>query len=150
MILLRTTGTRFKSIRFLLTDTQVSRDTKTLVSNVARRKLAEPDLVHPILQSIQLISDEARRCLLDTDMSRAEQIGTLERLMDENHGHLVSLGVGHAALEAVKAKAGEMPWGLHTKLTGAGGGGCAVTIVPDGEFDSLTLSLSHSLPRSVR
>lgn len=125
---------RFKSIRFLLTDTQISRDTKTLVSNVARRKLQEPDLVNPILRSIQLISDEARRCLTDTEMSRSEQIATLEKLVDENHGHLVTLGVGHAALEAIVAKTGEKPWGLHTKLTGAGGGGCAVTIIPDGEF----------------
>lgn len=65
-------------------------------------------------------------------MPRLAQVSTLEKLIDENHAHLVSLGVGHPALEAVKAKAGEQPWGLHTKLTGAGGGGCAVTIIPDG------------------
>ena len=88
--------------------------------------------MNPILKSIQAISDEARRCLSDSDMQRTTQVSTLEKLMDENHAHLVSLGVGHPALEAVKAKAGEHPWCLHTKLTGAGGGGCAVTIIPDG------------------
>ncbi|SCZ87567.1 BZ3500_MvSof-1268-A1-R1_Chr2-2g05033 [Microbotryum saponariae] len=121
----------FKSIRFLLTDTKVSRNTKALVEGVAKRKLNEPDLVNPILSSIQAIADEARRCLLDTEMERKEQLRTLEGLIDQNHAHLVSLGVGHAALEAIKAKTGEEPWKLHTKLTGAGGGGCAVTIIPD-------------------
>ncbi|KAL8293719.1 hypothetical protein RQP46_000420 [Phenoliferia psychrophenolica] len=128
----------FKSIRFLLTDTKVPRDTKTLVAGVARRKLEDPDLVNPILQSIQAISDEARRCLSDSDMERAMQFSTLEKLIDANHDHLVSLGVGHPALEAVKAKAGEHAWGLHTKLTGAGGGGCAVTIIPD-DFEEASL-----------
>ncbi|ORY70619.1 Cys/Met metabolism PLP-dependent enzyme-domain-containing protein [Leucosporidium creatinivorum] len=135
----------FKSIRFLLTDTKVSRDTKTLVAGVARRKLEEPDLVNPILKSIQAISDEARRCLTDSDMSRSTQLSTLEKLIDENHSHLVSLGVGHASLEAVKAKTGEQPWGLHTKLTGAGGGGCAVTIIPDDFSESSLTDLKAAL-----
>ncbi|KAK4046828.1 cystathionine beta-lyase [Microbotryomycetes sp. JL201] len=128
----------FKSIRFLITNTKVPRDTKTLVAGVARRKLEEPDLVNPIMRSIQGIADEARRCLTDTDMPRETQLATLEKLIDENHSHLVSLGVGHASLEAVRAKTLQQPWGLHTKLTGAGGGGCAVTIVPD-KFDETLL-----------
>jgi hypothetical protein len=81
-------------------------------------------------------------------MSRDTQISTLEKLIDENHSHLVSLGVGHAALEAVKAKTGEQPWGLHTKLTGAGGGGCAVTIIPDGDSAFCLVSTpTHALLR---
>lgn len=94
-------------------------------------------MINPVLQAIQTISDEARRCLSDTEMSRREQIGTLEQLIDSNHEHLVTLGVGHPALEAIKAKTASQPWGLHTKLTGAGGGGCAVTIIPDGKRSKL-------------
>lgn len=99
-------------------------------------------MINPILKAIQAISDEARRCLLDTEMSRAEQISTLETLIDNNHSHLVTLGVGHAALEVVKRTTMEQPWGLHTKLTGAGGGGCAVTIIPDGthRFDLIMIN----------
>ncbi|KAM0752517.1 cystathionine beta-l [Meredithblackwellia eburnea MCA 4105] len=129
----------FKSLRFLLTDTKVPRDTKTLVAGVAKRKLQEPDVVNPILESIQSISDEARRCLSDSDMPRATQFATLEKLIDTNHAHLVTLGVGHPTLEAIKAKAAEQPWALHTKLTGAGGGGCAVTLIPD-DFSEESLS----------
>lgn len=56
-------------------------------------------------------------------------------MIDENHGHLVTLGVSHPALEAIRAKTALEPFGLKTKLTGAGGGGCAVTLIPDGELD---------------
>lgn len=122
----------FRSIRFLLTDTKVPRDTKTLVAGVAARKQQEPDYIGSLLSAIQHISDEARRCLTDTDMDRAEQLGTLQNLVDRNHQYLVSLGVGHEALEVIRAKTAAEPFHLHTKLTGAGGGGCAVTIVPDG------------------
>ena len=52
--------------------------------------------------------------------------------MDENHRHLVSLAVSHPSLERIKAITKEEPYGLSTKLTGAGGGGCAVTLLPDG------------------
>lgn len=51
--------------------------------------------------------------------------------MRENHQHLVSLGVSHPALESIKEKTAT-PYRLSTKLTGAGGGGCAVTLIPDG------------------
>ncbi|BGP17551.1 hypothetical protein JCM10213_004092 [Rhodosporidiobolus nylandii] len=120
-----------KSTRFLLTDTKVPRDTKTLVAGVAKRKLEEPDTINPLLTSIQSISDSAFSVLSSTSLPRAEQLAELSKLVEQNHQHLVSLGVGHAALEAVRSKTREQPWGLATKLTGAGGGGCAVTVVPD-------------------
>ncbi|KAI5475406.1 cystathionine beta-lyase [Pseudohyphozyma bogoriensis] len=135
----------FKSIRFLLTDTKVPRDTKTLVAGVAKRKLQEPDVVNPILSQIQAISDEARRTLTDTEIDRSVQLSVLEKLIDENHSHLVTLGVGHPALEAIKAKAGGAPWNLHTKLTGSGGGGCAVTIIPDDFEEAQLVALKQAL-----
>ncbi|GAA5952602.1 hypothetical protein JCM3765_002219 [Sporobolomyces pararoseus] len=121
----------FKGLNFLLTDTQVPRDTKTLVAGVAKRKLEEPDTINPLMTSIQTISDVAQKTLTSTSLSRADQLAELNRLIDQNHQHLVSLGVGHAALEAVRSTTKEEPWKLSTKLTGAGGGGCAVTILPD-------------------
>lgn len=51
--------------------------------------------------------------------------------MKENHEHLVTLGVSHPSLETIREKTAS-PHGLTTKLTGAGGGGCAVTLIPDG------------------
>jgi mevalonate kinase len=122
----------FKSIRFLLTDTQIPRDTKTLVAGVAAKKASDPEYINGLLQEIQHVADQAVIALDSDNLSRREQIGRLEKLVDRNHELLSMLGVSHAALEAIKIKAAQSPYGLHTKLTGAGGGGCAVTVVPDG------------------
>lgn len=55
-----------------------------------------------------------------------------QTLIEENHAHLCTLEVSHASLEAIKAKTAL--YDLHTKLTGAGGGGCAITLIPDGKY----------------
>lgn len=126
----------FASIRLLLTDTRVPRDTKSLVAGVGAMKASQPELVNRILDQIQGISDEAAS-LLTSSTARATLVSRLGELMRANHTHLRTLGVSHPSLEAVvetTAKAG-----LATKLTGAGGGGCAVTLVPD-EFDDAALA----------
>jgi hypothetical protein len=142
-------GHRFKSFRFLLTDTTVPRDTKSLVAGVSARKAKEPEVIEPLLAAIQDVSDEVRRCLTDTDMSRSDQISVLESLIDSNHSYLVQLGVSHPSLEAVRAKTASEPFKLHTKLTGAGGGGCAYTLVPDGQFARSLLLWSSGLTFGV-
>lgn len=48
----------------------------------------------------------------------------------------MTLGVSHPSLEVIRSRTAE-PYGLSTKLTGAGGGGCAVTLVPDGMYPFL-------------
>lgn len=126
----------FDSIRLLLTDTRVPRDTKSLVAGVAAKKAAEPSVVEPVLVRIQGISDEAQ-LLLTQNGARGDLIARLEDLMRENHVHLRTLGVSHPSLEAVVRTTAQV--GLATKLTGAGGGGCAVTLIPD-EFDDAALA----------
>lgn len=60
-----------------------------------------------------------------------------QALINENHAHLVTLGVSHPTLEAIRVKTAAHPYALSTKLTGAGGGGCAVTLVPDRVYPTL-------------
>ncbi|KAK0469897.1 cystathionine beta-lyase [Desarmillaria tabescens] len=121
----------FKSFKFLLTNSKVPRDTKKLVAGVGQKKIDEPEVVAGLLKSIQSISDEARRALADPEMPREVLLAAISALIRENHKHLVSLGVSHPALELIRSTTGAAPYGLSTKLTGAGGGGCAVTIIPD-------------------
>ncbi|KAF8685702.1 Cystathionine [Rhizoctonia solani] len=135
----------FKSIRFLLTDSQVPRDTKKLVAGVGQMKADRPALVTEILNRIQAISDEAQRALGDPELERGKMLAGIEALMDENHGHLVTLGVSHPVLEQIKNITAKHEYGLHTKLTGAGGGGCAVTLIPDDFSESKMTSLINDL-----
>ncbi|KAF8624533.1 hypothetical protein AX15_005842 [Amanita polypyramis BW_CC] len=127
----------FRSLRFLLTNSKVPRDTKKLVAGVGELKAREPELVDKILESIQSISDEARRALADPELTRDSLLSALSAFINENHGHLVTLGVSHPSLEAIREATASL-YGLSTKLTGAGGGGCAVTLIPD-DFDNESL-----------
>ncbi|CAE6447543.1 unnamed protein product, partial [Rhizoctonia solani] len=102
-------------------------------------------LVGQILERIQSISDEAQRALGDPELERGRMLAGLEALMDENHGHLVTLGVSHPVLEQIKEITSKPDYGLHTKLTGAGGGGCAVTLIPDDFSESKMSSLLNDL-----
>ncbi|KAF7985652.1 hypothetical protein HWV62_2177 [Athelia sp. TMB] len=135
----------FKSLRFLLTDSKVPRDTKKLVAGVGELKDQQPELVGRLLQQIQAISDEAKRCLADPELSRDQLLAALSALIEENHAHLVVMGVSHASLEAIKAQTKSSPFNLSTKLTGAGGGGCAVTLVPDDFSDATMTELKSAL-----
>jgi hypothetical protein len=87
--------------------------------------------VNSLLAQIQAISDEARRALADPELGRDKLLDELNALINANHAHLVALGVSHPALEAIRATTAAPPHALATKLTGAGGGGCAVTLLPD-------------------
>jgi len=128
----------FRKLKFLLVDSKVPRDTKQLVAGVAAKKSQEPELVGNILSAIQSIADEARRALADPELPREDLLIALSSLIKENHAHLISLGVSHPTLETIREKTAAHPYSLSTKLTGAGGGGCAVTLIPD-EFQHDTL-----------
>ncbi|EPT01350.1 hypothetical protein FOMPIDRAFT_1145026, partial [Fomitopsis schrenkii] len=135
----------FKSLRFLLTNSKVPRDTKKLVAGVAMKKAEEPEVVNGIMDAIQAISDEARRALADPELSRSSLLDALSALIDENHAHLVSLGVSHPSLELIRSTTAAEQFRLSTKLTGAGGGGCAVTLVPDEFSDDALRTLVSAL-----
>ena len=62
-------------------------------------------------------------------------------MIEENSAHLDTLQVSHPSLETIRVKTAAAPYNLKTKLTGAGGGGCAVTLIPDG---AVLLSLYRS------
>jgi mevalonate kinase len=107
------------------------------VAKVARLRSNHPKLVGPILDAMdkvvqamnELIGDE------DFDSEDVESLSKVGELMTVNHGLLVSLGVSHPRLERVRELVDHEGLGW-TKLTGAGGGGCSITLMrPDAPRD---------------
>ena len=129
----------FPAIPMILTYTRIPRSTKDLVARV-RVLVTEkfPEVMKPILdamgecalQGLEIMTklskckgtdDEA----VETNNELYEQLLELIRI---NHGLLVSIGVSHPGLELIKNLSDDLRIGS-TKLTGAGGGGCSLTLL---------------------
>lgn len=132
---IRTNMRNFPAIKLLLTNTKVPKSTADLVAGVGRLN-AEFNLISTsILTAIEHLSQEAYKVMMNP-MFGKEETNVLRKLVNINHGLLVALGVSHPALETVKIIGDKHRIGA-TKLTGAGGGGCAITLVNDDVEESV-------------
>eukprot|EP01133_Synstelium_polycarpum_P008388 gene8388-9867_t len=117
-------------LRLLIVDTRVSRSTKVLVENVIQRHKTYPTLIEPVAVLIDTITQE---CLLAFERYSANQDqdqlqNSIELMIDMNQALLSGcFGVGHDTLDTVVSVS--KSFGFHSKLTGAGGGGCAFTLL---------------------
>ncbi|XP_060894095.1 mevalonate kinase isoform X2 [Labrus mixtus] len=108
---------RVPLLRILLTNTKVPRSTKL------------PSIMTPVLDSVDAVSCTCEKVLseMTCEPIRGEHYNTLEELIDINQHHLNVMGVGHPALDTLCRVT--LTRGLHSKLTGAGGGGCGITLL---------------------
>ncbi|KFV77354.1 Mevalonate kinase, partial [Dryobates pubescens] len=122
---------RVPMLRILLTNTRVPRSTKVLVAGVKEKLLKFPAIMQPVLDSIDAISQECQSLLEAMPANPSpEDYSLLEELFDINQHHLSVIGVGHPSLDRLCQVTASH--GLHSKLTGAGGGGCGITLLrPD-------------------
>lgn len=120
----------FPELPLLLVNTRQSRSTATEVAKVANLKNVHPELTENILNAIGLVTESAHKLLTspDFDSTSHASLKYLGELVTINHGLLVSLGVSHPKLERIREIIDHTGIGW-TKLTGAGGGGCAITIL---------------------
>ncbi|KAG0172446.1 hypothetical protein DFQ28_005074 [Apophysomyces sp. BC1034] len=121
----------FQPLRLLLTNTKVPRSTSALVAGVGEKKAKYPEVIDPIMDAIDQVS---LRCREAFQRHKGESMppalmDELEDLVNINHCLLGALGVSHTSLEKVRNITAAH--GMKTKLTGAGGGGCAVTVIRD-------------------
>ncbi|KAL4910981.1 hypothetical protein BDW74DRAFT_142180 [Aspergillus multicolor] len=129
----------FPELPLLLVDTRQGRSTAVEVAKVGALRKEWPVVTESILDAIGTITTSAEKVIREPTSnglseSTLQQLGTLIRI---NHGFLVSLGVSHPRLERIRELVdyADIGW---TKLTGAGGGGCAITLLrPDLKDDSL-------------
>ncbi|KAG7552111.1 GHMP kinase C-terminal domain superfamily [Arabidopsis thaliana x Arabidopsis arenosa] len=118
-------------LRMLITNTRVGRNTKALVSGVSQRAARHPDVMNSVFNAVDSISKELAAIIQSKDdTSVTEKEESIKELMEMNQGLLQSMGVSHSSIEAVIQTT--VKHKLVSKLTGAGGGGCILTLLPTG------------------
>lgn len=123
----------FPELPFLIVDTKQSKSTAAEVAKVAALKDKHPLITESILGAIDRVSERAAELITDEDFDNEdpENLSDLGQLMTLNHGLLNSLGVSHPRLERIRELIDHEGIGW-TKLTGAGGGGCAISLLKPG------------------
>ncbi|KAH0605086.1 uncharacterized protein H6S33_005068 [Morchella sextelata] len=139
----------FPELPLLLVNTKQPRRTSEQVANVHSLLSAHPEITNSLLDAIDRITLDAHRIISNPEFSA--QPGSLDlvrlgELIRINHGLLVSLGVSHPKLERIRELIDYTGIGW-TKLTGAGGGGCSITLlkqnVRQSVLDDLDTKLSN-------
>ncbi|EGC34243.1 hypothetical protein DICPUDRAFT_88405 [Dictyostelium purpureum] len=136
-------------LRILITNTKVSRSTKTLVEGVINRSKQFPTLIDPVSNLIDTIS---KQCITVFDQYHQDKdydrLQTAMDLMFDMNQHLLSgcYGVGHSSIDTIVSITKSL--GFHTKLTGAGGGGCVITLLKRDTTDDQLNQLKNKLVES--
>ncbi|MCP4647122.1 MAG: mevalonate kinase [bacterium] len=96
--------------------------TKDLVAGVARVKEEKPEFFADLMEKVEGVVLDARDALQSGDLNR------LGALMDQNQEYLRQVGVSSPELEEL-IQIFKDEGALGAKLTGSGGGGCAIALV---------------------
>ncbi|RVW53286.1 Mevalonate kinase [Vitis vinifera] len=118
-------------LKMLVTNTKVGRNTKALVAGVSERTLRHPNAMKAVFNAVDFISEELSTIIQSPapdELSITEKEEKLGELMEMNQGLLQCMGVSHASIETVLRTT--LKYKLASKLTGAGGGGCVLTLLP--------------------
>ena len=123
----------FPLLPLLVVDTRQLKSTAHELAKVAKLKATHPILMESLLDAMDKAAKSAAELLAhdEFDAQDEESLRKLGELMTINHGLLVSLGVSHPRLERVRELIDHEGVGW-TKLTGAGGGGCSITLLRPG------------------
>ena len=125
----------FPELKLMLINTNVPRETSKLVAKVAGLRSKHTSVVDTIFAAMQCIADdivqgiESWRKNKNTNEAKCNQLvcKQMESLMNVNQGLLASLGVSHPSLDTICNASAK--YGYASKLTGAGGGGCAFSLL---------------------
>lgn len=121
------------AIKLLITNTRIPRESKVLIRRVYDLQMATPSVYNQLFESISCISKHFREC------AELKQPCDLKQLVRLNQHLLRCLDVSHPAIESVCRIADQ--YDIATKLTGAGGGGCTISILPESSSDELKKAL---------
>jgi mevalonate kinase len=100
-------------------------NTGKLVAGVRIRRDIYPEIINPVINSIESVVEEAKEAILNNDKKR------IGELMNINHGLLDALGVNTKELSNMVYTA-RNAGAFGSKITGAGGGGSIIAYCPEG------------------
>lgn len=121
-------------LHIMIVDTAITRSTSRLVAHVGQLQETFPSTLNAIFEAMGNLVDDAVK-LFTTENDETEAYEKLATLFGINNNLLRAIDVSHPALEKIFIIAEEH--GFKAKLTGAGGGGCAIILLPN---DYLQLS----------
>ena len=124
----------FSPVALLVAYSGVPKCTKDLVSKVKELKGRYPTIFEPLYHTAGRLAIEAARALEKGDFTAVGE------LMNINQGLLSALGVSTLRLETLVHKFREAG-ALGAKLTGAGGGGCVLALVPRERVEKVLMAI---------
>lgn len=131
-----------KRILFVVCTTGIKHRTQNLVLRVKRMKENSPTEFRELAKRANNICSDARRALV---FGNYEALGTL---LTENHELLKKLNVSHPKLEEfidICMNSGA----LGCKLTGAGGGGSVIALIPNHDSHNIISDIGKKIPQSM-
>jgi len=119
-------------IKLIITNTKITRNTKQLVQKVGTLHRMFPNITGPLLDSVHNISQNVLKIFKEFPMKKSDEMqleieSQLEIFITINQNILGALGVGHPLLDKICHISSQNH--MQSKLTGAGGGGCAFTLI---------------------
>ncbi|UCC27686.1 MAG: mevalonate kinase [Candidatus Bathyarchaeota archaeon] len=118
-------------VEAIVGNTGIVADTKAMVAGVAERKKSNPRKYNQLFKHAEDLAFTARKALERFDLR------TVGQLMNENHHLLQEIGVSCKELDYLVNFARKQG-ALGAKLTGGGGGGCMIALVPGKELQKAT------------
>jgi mevalonate kinase len=115
-------GIDMNAFRFLIIDTGIPHNTFEMVNKVKRIKEMDVEFFGNLCKQYEDIYSSSIESLKSRNLER------LGMLMDENHSILKKLSLSNTTIDKI-IKTCQLGGAYGTKLTGAGGGGCLLSLV---------------------
>lgn len=131
-----------KKLLFMICTTGIKHKTRNLVSRVKRMKENNPAAFIGLAERAKNICSEAKRAMMLGDHR------TLGMLLTENHDLLKKLNVSHPKLDELIDICTDNG-ALGCKLTGAGGGGAVIALIPNHNNRKTISEIRKKIPQSI-
>ena len=115
---------KLSSAHLVVINSLIARNTKDLVEKVRNLHIQDSDFVEGIFNDINGIVEDAKVALKKKDLNKIGELMSLNQIL------LNKLGVSHKIINEI-IEILEKNKALGSKLTGAGGGGCVISIFDD-------------------